>query len=104
MLLIGGRWKEYMMDYNTYLANALGMGFLGASMGILLIPLMVWSFGWKGYALWKASKNDSKVWFTILLLVNTVGILDILYIFVFGKDSKKTLNAVKSSLKKSTRK
>ena len=45
------------------------------------------------FALWKAAKNDDKVWFVILLLVHTMGILDILYIFVFSKMKfKKTKN------------
>jgi hypothetical protein len=57
--------------------------------------LMVWSFIWKGIALWKASQNDSVPWFVALLLVNTLGILELLYIFVFSKktqreDNKKT--------------
>jgi hypothetical protein len=46
---------------------------------------MFWSLFWMGLALWKAAKSDSKVWFVILLLVHTCGILDILYIFVFSK-------------------
>jgi len=45
---------------------------------------------WKGWALWKAAKNDSKGWFVALLLINTMGILDILYIYVFGKVAKKS--------------
>lgn len=58
----------------------------------LLFPLLAWSFFWKGWALWKAAKNDSKPWFIALLLINTVGILDILYIYVFGngKEVKKS--------------
>lgn len=51
----------------------------------LIFIFVLWSFIWKGWALWRAAKNDSKPWFIILLLVNTVGILEILYIFVFGK-------------------
>jgi hypothetical protein len=38
-----------------------------------------------GWALWRAAKDDSKVWFIILLLVHTMGILDIIYIFVISK-------------------
>jgi len=50
---------------------------------------MFWSLIWKGWALWRAAKNDSKGWFIALLLINTAGILDILYIYVFGKRSSK---------------
>jgi len=50
-----------------------------------LIPLVIWSLIWKGWALWKAARADSKPWFTALLIINTVGVLEILYIFVFSK-------------------
>lgn len=51
----------------------------------LLVALMAWSFCWKGVALWKSARNGSKPWFIVLLLVNTVGLLEILYVFVFEK-------------------
>ncbi|MCL5733446.1 MAG: methionine--tRNA ligase subunit beta [Patescibacteria group bacterium] len=47
---------------------------------------VVWVLPWKGYALWKAAKNNQPVWFIFLLVVNTLAILEILYIFVFAKD------------------
>jgi hypothetical protein len=50
--------------------------------------LVLWIMIWKGIALWKASKNDSKPWFIALLLLNTFGILEITYIFYFSKKSK----------------
>lgn len=78
-----------MMNYGSYWGSApLGMGIFGGVLGAFLIPMMLWSVAWKGWALWKASKADSKVWFIILLFVNTIGILDILYIFVFSKEKK----------------
>jgi uncharacterized protein YpmS len=36
-------------------------------------------------ALWKAAQLKHKRWFIILLVVNTIGILEILYLFVFSK-------------------
>lgn len=47
--------------------------------------LVLWSISWKGVALWKSAKANQMVWFLVLLFVNTVGILEILYIFVFSK-------------------
>lgn len=79
-----------MMNYgNLWNTSALGAGILGAWMGMFFIPLMIWGIAWKGFALWKAARAESKIWFIILLLVNTVGILDILYIFIFSKNKKK---------------
>lgn len=53
--------------------------------GFLLLILLTWSIYWKGRGLWKAAKNDSKKWFVALLVINTLGILEILYIYVFSK-------------------
>ncbi len=72
---------------NTY-NNFWGAPFSGF-VTTLLIPLLAWTLIWKGWALWKAAKNDSKPWFIVLLVVNTLGILDLLYIFVFGKKSPR---------------
>ncbi|MFZ3074128.1 MAG: DUF5652 family protein [Minisyncoccales bacterium] len=51
----------------------------------LFIAIVVWSLAWKGAALWKAARNNQLYWFTALMLVNTVGILEIIYIYVFTK-------------------
>jgi hypothetical protein len=51
----------------------------------LFILLMIWTVVWKGFALWKSVKNDHKIWFIVLLVINTAGILEILYIFLFSQ-------------------
>ena len=61
---------------------------IAATLGIplyLLIITLVWSLLWKGIALWKAARKNHLVWFIILLVVNTLGIIEILYIFLFSK-------------------
>jgi len=68
--------------------NQLSWGILTA-----LIPLfLIWSFIWKGMALWRAAQNNSKPWFVVLLLVNTMGILEILYLYVFSKNEESGNN------------
>lgn len=47
--------------------------------------LVLWSLVWKGWALWIAARKGSKFWFILLLVLNTAGILDILYIFFFSE-------------------
>jgi hypothetical protein len=42
---------------------------------------IAWSLGWKAASLWRAARNDSKPWFGVLLVVNTMGILDAVYLF-----------------------
>ncbi len=48
--------------------------------------LIVWSAVWKAIAMWFAGKHQEKVWFIILAIFNTAGILPILYIFFFQKE------------------
>ena len=56
--------------------------------GAWFFLLIIWSIIWKGLALWKAARRGSKPWFVALLVINTAGILEILYLFVFSKESK----------------
>ncbi|MEK7502952.1 MAG: DUF5652 family protein [Patescibacteria group bacterium] len=51
----------------------------------VIILIAAWSLSWKGMALWRAAKKNDKKWFIVLLIVNTLAILDILYIFIFNK-------------------
>ena len=51
----------------------------------LIVPILIWSIIWKGLALWKAARLESKIWFVVLLVVNTAGILEILYLYIFSK-------------------
>jgi len=68
------------------------LNLMAGQMGIstfFLVALVIWSAFWKLVALWKAGRNNSPVWFIVLALVNTLGILEILYIFVFSDCCKK---------------
>lgn len=62
---------------------------LNLSFGVLLLIFLflVWSFIWKGLALWKCGRNKQNIWFIIILVVNTLGILEILYLLFFQKDN-----------------
>jgi len=51
----------------------------------LIALAIIWSTTWKGIALWKAGRNAHLVWFIVLLIVNTLGILEIIYIFAFSR-------------------
>ncbi|MCF7836385.1 DUF5652 family protein [Candidatus Gracilibacteria bacterium] len=50
-----------------------------------IILLVIWSLFWKGLALWHAGRRGQPWWFVILLVVNTVGILEIVYLFAILK-------------------
>jgi hypothetical protein len=55
-------------------------------LGIVLS--VVWTIIWKALAMWRAAEVGSKAWFVILLVVNTLGILDIIYLYVISKPKK----------------
>jgi hypothetical protein len=52
---------------------------------LAFILILIWTLFWKGCSLWIAAKKDQKWWFLALLVINTVGILEIIYIFYFAK-------------------
>jgi methionyl-tRNA synthetase len=55
---------------------------------------LVWVLPWKGIALWKSARLSHKKWFIVLLIVNTFGILDIVYIYFVAK--KYTVETIES--------
>jgi len=57
----------------------LGVPFLSSA---IVIPLVLWSVVWKGIALWKAARRDQLGWYIALLIINSVGVLPIIYIFL----------------------
>lgn len=52
---------------------------------ILLIVLLVWTAVWKGIALWRAGRNNQLPWFLVMMILNTAGILEIVYLTFFSK-------------------
>ena len=55
---------------------------------ILFGLLAVWSLIWKGLALWRAAGLRHKWWFVIILLVNDLGILEIIYLYFIARKYK----------------
>ncbi|MCX6725828.1 MAG: DUF5652 family protein [Candidatus Shapirobacteria bacterium] len=47
-----------------------------------------WVLFWKGWALWRASRNEQKVWFGFILIINTIGLLEIVYLLFFQKEGR----------------
>lgn len=61
----------------------------------LILLIAAWSLSWKGYALWLAARNNHPWWFIALLVVNTIAILEIIYIFAVGRPVLKKQGVVK---------
>ncbi|KKT01095.1 MAG: hypothetical protein UV76_C0002G0008 [Candidatus Nomurabacteria bacterium GW2011_GWA2_43_15] len=69
------------------------VSFIPNNMGIFIL-ILLWALFWKGCALWVASKNNQKGWFWIILVLNTVGILEIIYIFAVMKKKWSDLKEI----------
>ncbi|MFA6521625.1 MAG: DUF5652 family protein [Candidatus Gracilibacteria bacterium] len=50
-----------------------------------IILLVIWTLFWKGLALWHAGRRGQPWWFVVLLVLNTLGILEIVYLFAIVK-------------------
>lgn len=60
-------------------------------LGQWIFVVLLWSLFWKGLALWHSAQRKEPVWFVIILIVNTIGILEIIYLFAIAKLKFKEL-------------
>ena len=60
-------------------------GFYGPAGAFLLAIIVLWSLFCKGLALWHAARRNDLWWFVAILLINTLGLLEIIYLFGFAK-------------------
>jgi len=70
------------MESITQLANLTGIH------PIFIALAIIWSLIWKGLALWKSAELRQKYWFIAILVINTLGILEIIYLFFVAKKYK----------------
>lgn len=55
---------------------------------VIFAMLAFWSIGWKAVSLWRSARRGQRGWFGVLLVINTLGILDMIYIFLIARDKK----------------
>ena len=76
------------MVVNTLTQYAADLGITGPLLIvfiILYVALIIWELVWKLMGMWTAAKNKSILWFIFIGIINTIGILPILYIYIFSK-------------------
>ena len=56
------------------------------------IPLLIWVTIWKALALWQAARRDKKIWFIAITVVQTLGVLEIVYLVYLYITDKKNKN------------
>ncbi len=69
------------------------LGVIGLLIGAVLLVLVL---ALKGYALWFAAKRDDKGWFVALLILNTAGILELIYLIFIVRRWPKIYNGPKT--------
>ncbi|MEK7211657.1 MAG: DUF5652 family protein [Patescibacteria group bacterium] len=92
-----------MMNFWGNMMGGWGAGAYGGwwgGMWFLMPLLLIWSLFWKAWATWIAARKGNKIWFGALLAVNTFGILEILYIYVFSKMKVKDIFGSAPEIKK----
>ena len=65
---------------------------------MMLILLSVWELVWKGFGLWHSAQSKQKGWYIAILLLNTAGLLPIIYLLWF-KPKHKRETPLKASTK-----
>jgi hypothetical protein len=63
--------------------------FFGQNQIWIFFVLYLWSLLWKGLALWRTAKLKQRNWFVGILILNTAGILEIVYLFFFATKRMK---------------
>ncbi len=92
-----------MVGENIEIVNIIStyFGISATAALVILVIISIWTIIWKGLALWKSARKEHLAWFIVLLIVNTIGILEILYIYLFSKMGKvRTKLAPKEKPKK----
>lgn len=67
------------------MGNVQGLPQLSGWSILAIVAVVIWTFAWKGLALWKAARLSHRNWFIALLILNTFGIVEIIYIYFVAK-------------------
>ncbi len=65
----------------------------GTSFLVIIVALALWDWVWKAIGMWHAARRGEKVWFIVVLIFNTVGILPIAYLAFVAKIWSKSDSA-----------
>ena len=80
-----------VLGYRNYYYGDFGMEFIK-----FLVPVMIFDLILRGFALWRSARKNQNVWFIALLVVNSMGILPLIYL-VLNRDQKEAPKKSKRS-------
>ena len=78
---------------NPYGYGGFGTGFAGIVISLLLV-ILLWGLFWKGLGLWHSARQGNYRWFVAILIINSLGILELIYLFAILKLKFKDLFVV----------
>jgi len=70
---------------------------LGLPPDVLLL-FIVWTLVWKGLALWRAARAGQSVWFIVMLILNTGGLLEIIYLAFLAPRRPRPADSARSAV------
>jgi hypothetical protein len=56
---------------------------------VFIAVLAIWDIVWKLFAMWKAANRKQKGWFIWLGILNTAGILPIIYLLIYKDEPER---------------
>lgn len=63
---------------------------LSTTQVVVFSLLIIWELIWKGLGLWKSAQNEQLGWYLAILLLNTLGILPMIYVLSHPKPAPAT--------------
>lgn len=76
----------------------MGLDMILGNNPIVIFLVLIWTILWKGIALWKAAKLGQRNWFIVILIISSLGIIELVYLFGFAKE-KLSLKEIRSWFK-----
>ena len=52
----------------------------------VLIIAALWDLFWRGWGLWRAGRRNQPVWFVVMLVINSLGIIPIIYLLTHQQE------------------
>ncbi|MBD3238196.1 MAG: hypothetical protein GF332_00955 [Candidatus Moranbacteria bacterium] len=59
---------------------------------IIVVAVLVWTIPWRAMALWKSARRGQVGWFIFFILIQTGGLLEIIYLVFLSKVKVKNID------------
>ncbi len=94
---------EFLINFSNFMSSN------SLAANLITIAFYLWIAVWKCLALWRAAQLKQKGWFIGLFVINSLGILEIAYLFFFSKQDWQKIGQsldikVKTTAKTETKK